>query len=351
MLQPGHLVTFDREHFLRREGTRPFFVQRPKGAVLLVAAGAAGDLRHLGDGQAALAATVKLVERGEGDMVHVHVEPHADRVGGNEVVDLAGLKHRHLGIARARGQRAHHHRGAAAQAPQRLGHRIDFLGREGDDRRAARQPGKLLGAGIAERREARAADNLRLGHQCLEHRPQAVRSQDHRLLAAACAQQPIGEDMATLRIGAQLRLVQRHERRLALQRHAFGRAAEPACLGRQDLLLTGDQRDFGRAFHGHHAVIHLAREQPQREADHAAGMAAHPLDGEVGLAGVGGPQHCRDGRTGELAHVTFQDRRPRRIRQLLAAAFPRLRDGCARPGHFAARAARVGVCGVTGRQT
>ena len=73
-------------------------------------------------------------------MVDVHVEPHADRVRGDEIIDLARLEHRDLGVAGARGERAHYHRRTAAQAPQRLGHRIDFLRREGDDRRAAREP-------------------------------------------------------------------------------------------------------------------------------------------------------------------------------------------------------------------
>ena len=38
------------------------------------------------------------------------------------------------------------------------------------------------------------------------------------------------------------------------------------------------------------AVVDLAGEQPQREADDAAGMGAHPLDREIGLAGIGRAQ-------------------------------------------------------------
>ena len=62
MLKPGHLVPLDRQHLLGGEGARPFRVERAEGAVLLVPPGAAGDLRHLGDGQPALAAPVELVE-------------------------------------------------------------------------------------------------------------------------------------------------------------------------------------------------------------------------------------------------------------------------------------------------
>ena len=63
---------------------------------------AAGDLRHLRHGQPALAVSVELVEAGERDMRHVHVEAHADRIGRDQIIDLACLEHRHLGVAGAR---------------------------------------------------------------------------------------------------------------------------------------------------------------------------------------------------------------------------------------------------------
>ena len=72
-----------------------------------------------------------------------------------------------------------------------------------------------------------------------------------------------------------------------LDRHAFGGAQEIARLRRDDPLLAGQQRDLLLALHRDDPVIDLARQQPQREADHARRMAAHPLDRQVGLAGVG----------------------------------------------------------------
>ena len=98
-----------------------------------MAPGAAGDLRHFGDRQAAVAAAVELLEPGEGDMGDVHVEAHADGVGGDQIIDLAALEHRDLGVAGGRRQRAHHHRRAALEAAQHLGQRVDLLGGEGDD--------------------------------------------------------------------------------------------------------------------------------------------------------------------------------------------------------------------------
>ena len=199
--------------------------QAAERAVALVAPGAAGDLRHLGGGQAAAAVAVELGEAGEGDMVDVHVEAHADRVGGDEIIDLAGLVHRDLGVAGARAERAHHHRRAAAHPAQHLGDRIDLLGREGDDRRARRQPRELGRADIGEGREARPGGDLGLGQQRADHRLQALRAEDHRLLAAARVQHPVGEDMAALGIGAELRLVDRDEGEVPFHRHGFGRAA------------------------------------------------------------------------------------------------------------------------------
>ena len=44
-----------------------------------------------------------------------------------------------------------------------------------------------------------------------------------------------------------------------------------------------------------HAVIDLARQQPQRQADHAGAMGQHALDGEMGLAGIGGAENGGQG--------------------------------------------------------
>jgi hypothetical protein len=43
-----------------------------------------------------------------------------------------------------------------------------------------------------------------------------------------------------------------------------------------------------------HPVIYLAREQAQRQADHACAVRKHPLDSKVGLAGVGRAKHGPD---------------------------------------------------------
>src|SRR3546814_14793697 len=100
---------------------------------------APGDLADLRRRQAAPAAAVELLQLGEGHVVEIEVESHADGVGGDQVVDLAGLEERALGVERARGERAPHPRSAGAPEAEARG-RFGDLGRgEGDHRRTRRQ--------------------------------------------------------------------------------------------------------------------------------------------------------------------------------------------------------------------
>jgi hypothetical protein len=107
--------------------------------------------------------------------------------------------------------------------------------------------------------------------------------------------------MTALGIGAELRFVDRGEGEIPLQvagiavvivrnGHAFSGAEEIARVGRHNPLFAGQQSDFFFALYRDDPVVDLAREQPQREADHSRRMAAHPLDREMRLAGVRGPK-------------------------------------------------------------
>ena len=212
-------------------------------------------------------------------MGDVHVEAHADRVGGDEIIDLAALEHRDLGVAGGGRERAHDDRGAALEAAQHLGERVDLLGGEGDDRGARRQAREFDAAGIAQRREARPADDLGVGQQLADDRLQRVGAEDQSLLAASGAEHPVGEDVAALRVDAELGLVDGGEGEVALEvassrcrrrhGHAFGGAEEIARLRRDDPLLAGEQRDLLLALHRDDAVVDFAREQAERKADDA----------------------------------------------------------------------------------
>ncbi len=167
----GEAVFLDRPYFLVGElGIQPAGSgQGAEGAVALMAPCPAGDLGHFGSGQAAMAHPVELGQAGEGNVVHIEVEPHADGIGCHEIIDLARLEQGNLAVARFGGKRAHDHRRTAAEAAQHFGHGIDLLGRECDDGAARGHPRKLLRPGMAERGEARTADHFGLGHQGAYH--------------------------------------------------------------------------------------------------------------------------------------------------------------------------------------
>jgi hypothetical protein len=205
-----------------------------KAAVGHVAPGAPGDLGDFGRAQSAHGVTVELGQLGEGDVVQIQIEAHADSVGGDQIVDLAGLEHGDLGVARARAERAQHHRGAAALAPYQLGQGIDLGHGEGDHRRARRQAGQLARAAVAERRKARPGDGLGFRHQPPEQRADGVGAEEHGFRLATGVQQAVGEDMAPVRIGAKLDLVDRQERHRPVERHGFHGAEEIARARRHD---------------------------------------------------------------------------------------------------------------------
>ena len=224
-------------------------------------------------------------------MVHVHVQAHADGVGRHQIVDFARLEHVDLRIACARAHRAHHDGRAAALAADQLGEFVDLVGREADHGGPSWQARRLLGADIGELGEARSRHDIDVGQQAVEHRPDGVGAQQHGFMRAACVQDAIGEEVATLGIGRHLHFVDGEERHRAVERHRFDGADEIARSRRGDLLLTGDQRDLRGALDLDQAIVVLTRQQAQREADHARLVAEHPFDGEIGLAGIGRPEH------------------------------------------------------------
>ena len=263
-------------------------------AVAQVAARASGNLAKLAGVEIAILIAVEFPVLREGDVVDVEVQPHADRIGGDQVVDVAGLVERDLGISGAWRKGAQHHGCAAALAADQLGDGIDFVGREGDDCRATRQARQLLGARIGQVGEARAGDDGDALEQPLDDAAHRGGAQQQRLLPAAQMQQPVGEDVAALEIARQLHLVDGDEGDIRLARHRLHSADGIARAGRYDLFLAGDEGDLVRADLLADTRIDLACKQPQWQADHAALMRNHALDGEMRLAGVGRTQNGRD---------------------------------------------------------
>ena len=262
-------------------------------AVVHMPAGASGDLAELGRRQLAMHLAVELARAGEGDMVDVEIEAHADGVGRDQEVDVAGLIERHLGIARARAQRAQHDGRAAALAPHQFGDGIDLGGGERDDGGARRQARDLLLAGIGELRQAGPRNEIGAGNEIGDRLAHGLGAEQQRLLPAAHMQQAVGEDMAALGIGGELHLVDGEKVDVRLARHGLDGAHVVARPLRLDLLFAGDQGHGIRADPRDDLVVDLARQQAQRQADEPRLVAQHALDGQVRLARVGRPEHGR----------------------------------------------------------
>ncbi len=265
-----------------------------EGAIAACSPGTARDLGELGRIEAAELVAVELAIGCERDVIDVEIEPHADGVGGDQIFDIARLIERDLGVAGARRERAHHHGGAAALAADQLGDGVDLVSRERDDGRAARQARDLLLAREGKLRQARTGEHMRARQEPLHHRPHGGGAEHQRLLAAAAVEHAVGEDMAALEIGAKLHFVDGQERDVELAWHRLHGRDPEARVRRLDLLLAGNQRHRIGTDPLHTPVVDLARQEPQRQSDNAAGMPEHALDGEMGFAGVGGAKHGGD---------------------------------------------------------
>ncbi len=287
---------------------------RAESAVGLVPPRAPGDLRHFRRSQPPLAHAVELGQPRKSDVMDIKIEPHTDGIGGDDVIDLARLEQFHLPVARLRAERPHHHRRPAAKTAQQFGHLVHLLDREGDHGRARWQAREFAHPGMAERGKARSPLDLRARQQLAHHRLQGGGAEQHRLVAPARVEQPVGENVPAFAIRRELRFVERHEgATTAIARHGLRRAEEIARIGRLDPFLAGDERAGSFALDRADLVIDLARQQPQREAYGAGGMAAHPLDGEMGLAGVGRAENGAQATVrGWLVHdYQFMALRPR----------------------------------------
>ena len=243
--------------------------QRPESPIALMAPGAPGDLGHFSAGQTALADPVKFAEPRKGDVFDIEIEPHADRIGGDQIVYLAVLIELDLLVAGFGGKRAHHHRRAAAKPAEHFGDSVNLFGTEGDNRTARRNSAELLGPAMAQCRKARAADNLGPGQQSADRRLDCGRTQQHGFFAPPGVQHAIGEDVPALTVGGELGFVEGDKGQIGAHRHGLDRAQQIAGGGRFDPLLSGDQRNLGGALDGTDLVIDFARQQPQRKPDHA----------------------------------------------------------------------------------
>jgi hypothetical protein len=112
-------------------------------------------------------------------------------------------------------------------------------------------------------------------------------------MQAARGKQAVGEDMATLGVGAELDFIDRHEISADFQRHRLNRADPVLGAVGHDTFFAGDQRHNRRSALGDAAVINLARQQAQRQADDPGAVAQHAFDGVMRFPGIRRPKDRR----------------------------------------------------------
>ncbi len=246
-----------------------------KGTIVHMPPGAPGNLSDLRRGQGTPAGTIEFAQLGEGNMVNVHIQPHANRIGGDQIIDLSGLIHLHLGIAGAGAQCAQDNRRAAALLADRLCQFIDLIDRKGDNRTAPFQAVEFLCPGIAEGRQAGAAFDHRIGDQMPDQARHAVRPQEHGFKPSPGMQQTVCENMTPLWICTELNFIDGHEINGPIHRHGFDGTDEIARIGGQDFLLPRDQGNGGHPNTGDNAVIVFPGQQAQGKADHARHLPQH----------------------------------------------------------------------------
>ena len=140
-------------------------------------------------------------------------------------------------------------------------------------------------------RQAGARDDGQPRQQPLQDAAHGRRAQKQRFLAPAQVEKSVGEHVAAFKVARQLHLVDGDELGIGFPRHRFHGAHRVAGAGRADLFLAGDQCHVAAADPHADALVDLAGEQPQRQADHAAAMRHHAFDRVMGLAGVGRAEH------------------------------------------------------------
>ena len=134
-----------------------------------------------------------------------------------------------------------------------------------------------------------------------------IGAEEHGFLFAARVEQPVGENVAALGVGAKLDFVDRQECGAEVHRHGFHGADEILGVRRNDFFFAGDESGEARSLQPHHLVIDLARQKTQRQADHAGLMRQHPLYGEMRLAGVSGAEDGGDPAAGRRTLCTHRE--------------------------------------------
>jgi hypothetical protein len=161
------------------------------------------------------------------------------------IIDVAGLEHLDLGVARARAERAQHHGGAAALAADQFGDGIDLVAEKATIGRAPRQAGDLRSPANEQHRHARPRDDVGAGQQLRRRSAAHGRgAEQQRLLAPARCRMRSVKTWPRSRSAGELDLVDREKAATSVSAASPRRCRPSSAASADDLLLAGDQRDL-----------------------------------------------------------------------------------------------------------
>ena len=246
--------------------------------------------------------SVEFSRTGKGHMVHIEIEPHADGIGGDQIIHFARLIEFDLRIAGARRQSAQHNGGTAALPPHQFGDRINLLSGKSDNGRTARQPHDFHIPRIGQLRQAGPRHDMQARQKRRQNGPHGFRADQQCFLAAAHIEQAVGKHMAAVKIRRQLNFINGHKGKLQILRHGFDRCHPITGIGRFDFFLTRHQGHGMKPRPINQTAIDFTGQKPQRQADQTTAMRQHPLDRIMGFSGIGGAEDSHHTARAQTGH-------------------------------------------------
>ena len=155
---------------------------------------------------------------------------------------------------------------------------------------------RLLGSPYESVDSRWRVSNAARGDQLVQDRPDRLGPDQPGLERAARVQDPVGEDVAALPVGRELDFVDRQEVDLEVERHRLDGRDPVRRPPRDDPFFAGDERDGLGSLERRHAVVVLARQQPEREADHPGGVRSIRSMARCVLPVFVGPRRAVTGR-------------------------------------------------------
>ena len=178
--------------------------RNPKGTIPHTAPFTPCNLGQFIGRKRAHSTAIKFAKRRKGDVVHIEVQPHTNRICCNQIINIPILIKLDLRVSRPRAQRPHNHRCTAFLTADQFGDCINAVDREPNNRAAWGHARYFFGPRIGQLAHPFAAHDLNVWHQFGNRPTHGISPQEQCFLGTPCAQKAICEHMTALRIGAEL---------------------------------------------------------------------------------------------------------------------------------------------------